>query len=232
MPYPPIGIGEATLKLLGATTRAIRLLIATVFGYLVGSILTADLAAKSARGLRASEVDLRAVGSGNPGAANAMANLGTGWGVAVLAGDIAKGAAAGAGGRWIAGDNGGYAAATAAVAGHCFPLWSGFRGGKGVATSAGTTFSVFPAYVPIDLGVVAVSWVASKHAARATLTASALFVLAAFLCYQRRWGNLWGPSATAGLPLYAAATSAMIAYRFLTAPAHKGDVQQGDDSDV
>lgn len=232
MSYPPRGIGEATLKLLNATARAVRLLMATALGYLVGSIMTGDLAAKSARRLRAREVDLRSVGSGNPGAANAMANLGTGWGIAVLAGDIAKGAAAGAGGRWIAGDNGGYAAATAAVAGHCFPLWSAFRGGKGVATSAGTTFTVFPAYVPIDLGVVAVSWVASKHAAMATLTASALFVVAAFAFYRRGWRNLWGPSATVGLPLYAAATSAIIAYRFLTAPSHKGNVEQGGDSDA
>lgn len=220
------------MNLLATSVRAIRLLFATIFGYLIGSVLMADLAAMSAKRLQSREVDLRAVGSGNPGAANAVANLGAGWGVGVLAGDIVKGAAAGAGGRWIAGDNGGYAAAAAAVAGHCFPLWSGFRGGKGVATSAGTTFSVFPAYVPIDMSVVTVSWVASKHAARATLTASALFVVAAFVFYRRRWGNLWGPKATVGLPIYAAATSAMIAYRFLTAPSHKGNVKQRGDSDA
>ncbi len=220
------------MKLLGTAVVATRMLLATVFGYFVGSILTADLAAKSARRFRSGEVDLRSVGSGNPGAANAMANLGTGWGIAVLAGDIAKGAAAGAGGRWIAGDNGAYGAAAAAVGGHCFPLWSGFKGGKGVATSAGTTLTVFPVYVPIDLGVVAVSWVASKHAALATLTASSVFVAAALVFYRRSWDNLWGPPASAGLPLYAVATSAMIAYRFLTAPPHKGNVRQGDDSDV
>lgn len=220
------------MNLLSTTVRVVRLVLAAVFGYLIGSILMADVASTTARKVRKTEVDLRAVGSGNPGAANAMANLGTGWGLAVLAGDIAKGAAAGAGGRWIAGDKGAYAAATAVVAGHCFPFWSGFRGGKGVATSAGTTYAVFPAYVPIDMGVVAVSWMASRHAAKATLAASALFVLSAFVFYRRGWGNLWGPKATAGLPLYAAVTSAMIAYRFLTAPAHKGNVHQGDDSDA
>lgn len=220
------------MKLLGTAVVATRMLLATVFGYFVGSILTADLATKSACRFRSGEVDLRSVGSGNPGAANAMANLGTGWGIAVLAGDIAKGAAAGAGGRWIAGDNGAYGAAAAAVGGHCFPLWSGFKGGKGVATSAGTTLTVFPVYVPIDLGVVAVSWVASKHAALATLTASSVFVAAALVFYRRSWDNLWGPPASAGLPLYAVATSAMITYRFVTAPSHKGNVRQGDDSDA
>lgn len=215
------------MKRFSTGIRAARLIVATAFGYLIGSILTADIASRAARTVRAGAVDLRAVGSGNPGAANAMANLGKSWGTAVLVGDIAKGAVAGAGGRWVGGANGGYAAAAAAVAGHCFPLWAGFKGGKGVATSAGTTFTVFPAYVPIDLGVVAVSWMASKHAAKATLTASAMFVLAAYAFYRRSWGNLWGPPATAGLPLYAAATSAMIAYRFITAPSHKGNVNQG-----
>ncbi len=197
---------------------------AAFVGYLAGSVLTADPAARAARRVRRTEVDLRAVGSGNPGAANAMANLGTTWGLAVLAGDIAKGAAAGAGGRWIAGDAGAYAAASAAVGGHCFPVWSRFRGGKGVATSAGTTLAVFPAYVPVDLGLVAVSWVASRHAARATLATSALFVVAAALWKRHQWPNLWGPKPTWGMPLYAVATSAMIAYRFASAPAHRGNL--------
>jgi glycerol-3-phosphate acyltransferase PlsY len=204
--------------------RAGRPLLATLFGYLAGSILTADIATNVANRVRPQRVDLRAVGSGNPGAANAMANLGTSWGLAVLAGDIAKGAAAGAAGRWLAGNAGAYAAATAAVGGHCFPAWSRFRGGKGVATSAGTTLAVFPAYVPVDAGIIGLSWAASRHATKATLAASALFVLAAGAWSWRQWPNLWGPKPTVGLPLYAAATTAMIAYRFASAPAHKGDL--------
>ena len=203
--------------------RLYRLWLAGVAGYLVGSILTADLATKAAGRRSGQSVDLRAVGSGNPGAANAIQNLGAGWAAAILAGDIGKGAAAAQAGRWIGGSAGAYVAATAAVAGHCFPAWSGFRGGKGVATSAGTTLAVFPTYVPVDVGVVGVSWFAARHAGKATAAASSLFVVAAFLWKWRQWPTLWGPRPTWGLPLYAAATTAMIAYRFRSAPAHMGN---------
>lgn len=120
---------------------------ATVAGYLAGSMPSADIATRLAR----REVsDLRTTGSGNPGAVNAAATLGRRWGGAVLAADVAKGALAGTAGRAIAGPAGAYAAATAAIAGHIVPVWSGGRGGKGVATSAGACLSVFPAYLPID----------------------------------------------------------------------------------
>lgn len=200
-----------------------RFVGAGLIGYAVGSILTADLVVKVAARRVAATPNLRRVGSGNPGAANAFANLGTGWGIGILAGDIFKGAIAAQAGRVLAGDAGGYLAASAAVAGHCFPIWSRFRGGKGVATSAGTTLVAFPAYVPIDLGLVGVSFFASKHAARATAVASSAFVMAAFVWRWRRWPNLWGTKPTWGLPAYAVATTSMIAYRFLTSPRHMGD---------
>ena len=203
--------------------QAFRLGLATIAGYLVGSVLTADLVAGVARRRGGDRVDLRATGSGNPGAANVMANLGTSWGVAVLAGDILKGGAGAQAGRVLAGDAGAYLAATAAVAGHCFPVWSRFRGGKGVATSAGTTLVCFPAYIPVDVGLVGLSWVASKHAGKATAVASSAFVLAAFAWYRFGLPNAWGTKPTAGLPLYAAATSAIIGYKFLAAPAHAGN---------
>ena len=82
-----------------------------------------------------------------------MQVLGAGWGYGVLAADMAKG-------RWRARsaavwrDRGGAnLAGTAAVVGHCLPVWNGFRGGKGVAASAGQCLATFPAYFPIDLGV-------------------------------------------------------------------------------
>ena len=122
--------------------------LVAVVGYLLGTIPSAGVVAWVAtRG----EINLREAGSGNPGAINAIKMLGTRWGVVVLVADIVKGTAAGLLGLLIAGDPGAYAAATAAIAGHIFPVWSGFRGGKGVATSAGACLAVFPAYFPIDM---------------------------------------------------------------------------------
>ena len=203
--------------------RWFRLGLAATAGYLLGSVLSADVVSAAARRRSGESVDLRATGSGNPGAANAIANLGAGWGIAVLAGDLLKGAAGAQAGRIIAGDNGAYLAATAAVAGHCFPVWSGFRGGKGVATSAGTTLVCFPAYVPVDVGLVGLSWFASRHAGKATAIASIAFVGAAYAWKRFRLPNAWGAKPTGGLPLYAAATTAIIGYKFLAAPRHVGD---------
>lgn len=196
----------------------IRFAASATAGYLAGSVLFADIATKLARHRRPDASDLRNVGSGNPGAANAMSHLGKRWAALVLAGDIGKGAAATQIGRCIGGDAGAYAAATGAVAGHCFPPRHGFRGGKGVATSAGTTLVAFPIYVPIDVSLAVLSFLFSRHAAKATLFASSAFVGASFLWYRRRWPNLWGTKPTAGLPLYAIATTAMIAMRFAELP--------------
>ncbi len=203
--------------------RLYRLWVAGVVGYLLGCVLSADIAAKLANRRAAERIDLRSVGSGNPGGANAFANLGKGWGMAVVAGDIAKGGLASAVGRAIAGDAGAYFAATTAVAGHCFPAFANFKGGKGVGTSAGTTLVCFPAYIPIDVGLVVASYVWSKHAGKATAVASVVFSVAALAWHVLRWGNGWGTKPTRGLPLYAWATTGIIAYKFFSAPRHMGD---------
>jgi glycerol-3-phosphate acyltransferase PlsY len=192
----------------------LRLLAAAGAGYVLGSAPSADAAARLAtRGA----TDLRLAGSGNPGAVNAMAVLGKGWGYGVLAADIAKGAAASVVGRWLAGDSGAHVGGTAAVIGHCFPVWSGFRGGKGVAASCGQCLATFPAYFPIDL---AVAWAVGRwrqQALPATALASSVWVVAGVAWWKRGWPNGWGPRPTAALPLCAAASSAVILYRFTAA---------------
>jgi len=202
-----------------------RTLIAACLGYLVGSFPTADIVTRYAsrrNGERA--VDLRAAGTGNPGSLNAAKLLGWKWGAIVLAGDVMKGALASLAGRAIAGDNGTYAAGSGAVIGHCAPVWKGFRGGKGVATSAGTSLICFPAYMPIDIALAAATLMLSRgRAGTATYVASAVFISAAVYWWLRGRGNVWGPRPTIGLPLYAVATSVIIAQRFLTAPAVSSD---------
>jgi glycerol-3-phosphate acyltransferase PlsY len=194
--------------------RAARLTTAAVVGYLAGTIPSADLAAKAATGGR---TDLRDAGSGNPGAANAIKVLGSTWGYAVMAADIGKGAAASGLGRRIAGDNGAHLAGTAAVVGHCFPVWNGFRGGKGVAASVGQCLATFPAYFGIDLGVAALTAASPRwrqRALTATAAACGMWVVGGAVWAHNGWPNLWGPKPTAALPLSAAASSAVILYKF------------------
>ncbi len=208
------------------------LLAAGLLGYLAGSFPTADLVAKYVKGRNGGAGDdLREAGSGNPGAVNVGKLLGRNWWLIVLAGDMIKGAAACVVGRALVGDNGAYLAGTTSVVGHCFPPWSSFRGGTGVATSFGTALVCFPAYAPMDLAVATAAFFLSKGraslaagpdaqpAARiGTFVASGAFSIAAVYWWSKGKGNLWGPKPTLGLPLYALTTSGVIAYRFLTAP--------------
>lgn len=120
-----------------------------VLAYLMGSFPTARLVA----GRTGHDPDRE--GSGNPGASNVYRVAGRRAGVAVFAGDMAKGAAAAAIGLAVDGRPLGVAAGMAAVIGHTLPPW-GRRGGKGVATAAGLTLVLYPL-----VGAVAVTlWLA------------------------------------------------------------------------
>lgn len=191
-----------------------RLAGAAAVGYLVGTVPSADVVSRLAT---RSGGSLRAGGTRNPGAANALVVLGKRWGYAVMAADIAKGAAACAWARRLLGDTGAHVAGTAAVVGHCFPVWAGFRGGKGVAVSMGQCLATFPVYVPVDLAVAAAT-VAGRWRSRTfttTVVASAVWVAAAFLWWRRGWPNAWGPPPSGALPASAAASTAVILWRFL-----------------
>lgn len=98
--------------------------------------------------------DIRASGSGNIGATNAMRQFGTGVGILVLALDILKGVAAVLVAKRLLPSHSPELAIAAfcAILGHVFPIWLGFKGGKGVAVAAG----VFVALTPLTvLGALA-----------------------------------------------------------------------------
>ena len=114
-------------------------LLAAAASYLSGSVPFALLVTRWRAG-----VDLRTVGSGNPGATNASRVLGKGWGLVILLLDAAKGAvptlalpALLARDDPAARPHLAVVCGLAAVVGHVFPVWLGFRGGKGVATGLG-----------------------------------------------------------------------------------------------
>lgn len=111
-------------------------------GYLFGSFLTADLLVFCRTGAK------RAAGFGNPGMANISARLGAKSGLLVLLGDILKTVAACALCRlWLFPQMGRMAvlyAGFGAVIGHCWPVWNGFHGGKGVAVTGAASILFSP----------------------------------------------------------------------------------------
>lgn len=127
--------------------------LAVVCAYLLGSLPSGYLAGR-ARG-----IDIRTVGSRNVGATNVFRTLGKSIGIAVMAADIAKGVAAVVLARILTDDAWPLVAAGAAIAGHVWPAWLRFRGGKGVAVGGGAVIALIPlvalVLVPIWLGIVA-----------------------------------------------------------------------------
>lgn len=121
-----------------------------LLGYVLGSVPTGYLVG------RALGVDVRKVGSGNIGTANVLRAAGKGAAALTLAGDMLKGlipvvvARLSTGNEWLIA-----AAAFAAVIGHCWPVFLRFKGGKAVATGAGTTIGLAPV---VGLGLFAFWW--------------------------------------------------------------------------
>jgi glycerol-3-phosphate acyltransferase PlsY len=194
---------------------------AVLVGYLLGTVPSADVAG------RIVGVNVRTQGTGNPGAINAAVLLGKRWGTAVAVVDVAKGWAAGALGQRVSPATA-HGAAAAAVVGHVFPAWSGFRGGKGVATSYGAVLGAFPAYAVPDLLLAGAFAKLAKQPRLANDLSSLAWTGAAVLWWRKQLPTLWGPAPTAALPLTAAATSGLLAWRFRQPERVSGGARLGD----
>lgn len=156
-----------------SATRTLLLVIA----YLIGSIPFAYLLTRRLAG-----IDVRRVGSGNVGAANVFRAAGPAGGLVVMALDMAKGLAAVLVARRMDPDPMSVAAAgLAAIVGHVFPLWIGFRGGKGVATACG----VFAVLAPVATAAAALLFVCmlwwTRYVSVGSLVASAALGPVAYL---------------------------------------------------
>ncbi|QXD15343.1 glycerol-3-phosphate 1-O-acyltransferase PlsY [Rhodocaloribacter litoris] len=157
--------------------------VIVVLSYLAGSIPGSVWVGKWLYG-----IDIRHYGSGNAGATNVFRVLGWKAGVLATVVDLGKGLLAAGVIATIRLDDlpSGLAfwhvetfvrmlAGLAAIVGHMFPVWAGFKGGKGVNTAAGVLFALSPVTMLITLGVFALVLLTSRYVSLASLTATIAF---------------------------------------------------------
>jgi glycerol-3-phosphate acyltransferase PlsY len=144
-----------------------------IAGYLLGNIQTAIIVSK-----RYFHDDVRNHGSGNAGSTNMVRVYGYGPGAITFAGDFMKAALGIAAGQLLCGTVGGYIAGLCVVIGHCWPVFDGFRGGKGVASSAGIAILTFPLGAGIAIALGALLLAVNKRVSLMSMTSILLF----FIC--------------------------------------------------
>lgn len=153
-------------------------------------------------------VDIRQQGSGNAGGTNAFRTQGLRFAAVVVVFDIGKGALA----SWLAlryapvGDDlsvtaHGYLAAFAAVLGHVWPIWHGFRGGKGAATLVGGLAVLWPFALPVLVAIWALVILASGYVGLATVIAALSLPLLAWIT-DAGMPRLWFSLAAAALIVF------------------------------
>ena len=140
--------------------------LAVVASYLFGSIPTALIAARVA-----GRPDPRTVGTGNAGSTNVALTVGPAAGIAVLAIDLLKGVVAALVGLTISGQATGDLCALAAVTGQVAPVFAGFRGGKGAATTLGGYIGLSPALAVLGLASWGLGLLVIRRFVVATVTA-------------------------------------------------------------
>jgi glycerol-3-phosphate acyltransferase PlsY len=148
-------MGSATVMTLQQAVTAL------IVGYVLGAIPTGMIVAKVYR-----NVDLTAYGSGRTGATNVLRTLGKGAAAVAFAGDFVKGLLAvqiahhliAPGNPWVE-----LLAATAAVIGHTYSPFIGFKGGRGVVTGFGATFAVAPGVTLIAFAAGAVLMAVTRY---------------------------------------------------------------------
>jgi len=152
-------------------------ILSIIIGYLLGSIPTAYIVSRLRKG-----IDIRNVGSGNMGGANVMREIGAHEGVFVGLFDIAKGAVAiliaqalNIPELWVFGTG------FAALVGHNFPVFAGFRGGRGSATIIGIFLVLAPQAILVTLVVVAIPFFTSRKFTGAIIIGFALLPLFVWL---------------------------------------------------
>ena len=157
-----------------------RELLALAAAYLLGSVPFAIVLVRVFRG-----VDVRTQGSGNAGATNVLRTAGKALAVGTVLLDVGKGVAAiflmmavTYDARWLG------AAAVAVTLGHVFPVWFGFRGGKGVATAIGSFGALAPGAVLAVVGAFVLVALTTRFVSLGSITAACLLPLAMRLVFH------------------------------------------------
>jgi glycerol-3-phosphate acyltransferase PlsY len=158
------------------------IVLAVAIGYLLGSVPFGFLIGKLTKG-----IDVREYGSGSMGFTNSLRTVGWLPALAVMVLDVCKGAAATLLAGHFLGDTQllQALAGASAVIGHIWPLYVGFRGGRGVATGFGALLALVPVValivLPVGLAIVVLSRYVSLMSLTCTLVAAALVIALAFL---------------------------------------------------
>jgi len=163
--------------------------------YLLGSIPFGYIAGRIAG------IDIRTFGSGNVGATNVIRTLGKGYGYPVFALDFLKGfgavkmsilVAARMQSEWNPSEMFGIAAAISSVIGHSFPIWLRFKGGKGVATSAGALMGLAPVAALVGIAIWILTFWLTRYVSVASIAAAAAlpFVILVTTRLSRTTGKL------------------------------------------
>lgn len=160
-----------------------------VLAYLLGSIPMGWILAKLLF-----KTDIRAKGSGNIGATNALRQFGTKVGVLVLILDMIKGIVAVLLAKSLLGlDNVMVPiCGLIAILGHIYPVWLGFKGGKGVATAAGVGLALAPLSIPLALAVFILVVYKTRYVSLGSIIAAIVWGLSLiYFAYQSAMAN-WG----------------------------------------
>jgi acyl phosphate:glycerol-3-phosphate acyltransferase len=168
------------------------LLIIALFSYLIGSIPSGYLVAKS------QGIDIRQHGSKNIGATNVLRVMGKKWGYLVFFCDSFKGFASVKLGALIAAHAllspvlGGVIAAIACILGHNYTIWLRFKGGKGIATSGGVVLALFPVLVVLCVAVIwFVVFFAGRYVSLASIAAAVALPCVVFLATGKNGSDFW-----------------------------------------
>jgi len=151
-------------------------LLSALGGYLLGNIQTAIIVSRAYF-----HDDVRNHGSGNAGSTNMVRVFGYGPGTITFAGDFTKAFLSVLFGQLVCGTVGGYIAALFVVVGHCWPVFDGLRGGKGVACSYSIAIFTFPLGALIAIAVGGVILLFKKKMSLMSLASMLLLFICALL---------------------------------------------------